>query len=223
MKRKKAFTLIELLVVVAIIAVLIAILLPSLQQARQQARSTVCKSNLKNLITVQTTYNLETGLVSQCYSGNGWNVPWFYWLRIGRYLMPYQSSSSWPWTADGCDVLKCPALPPTTHVSGYAINDYSYDYGGSGTGWKKLDQFQDPSSKILLMDGTMFLQYHYNGMYGVRMWGWDDLGLEDYNYRLAPRHNQGGNFAYVDGHVDHVSMMEKPNFLIDDRSWLWNY
>lgn len=57
--RSRAFTLIELLVVVAIIALLISMLLPSLKSAREQSRETVCASNMRQIMIVNTTYAIE--------------------------------------------------------------------------------------------------------------------------------------------------------------------
>jgi len=54
--QKKAFTLIELLVVVSIIALLVSILLPALAKAREQAKRSVCKSNVKQLVTATVMY-----------------------------------------------------------------------------------------------------------------------------------------------------------------------
>jgi prepilin-type N-terminal cleavage/methylation domain-containing protein/prepilin-type processing-associated H-X9-DG protein len=211
------FTLIELLVVVAIIAVLVALLLPALAQAREQARSMTCLSNVKNLMMIQTTYNSEMGLISQyCYDDSrNLNVPWFYWLRINNFLSRY-SSNTWPWTADDCGLLQCPIL--SSGRAAYAINDQEYG------NWKKLEDFQDPASKVLLGDGTFYLQYHWSGM-----WKWDVLSIVDPNgwdnnrgYQLAPRHYGGGNFAYVDGHARYVAMTKKPDWFLDERSWIWN-
>ncbi len=65
-----AFTLIELLVVVAVIAVLLGILLPSLAGARDAARTTVCASNLRQLVTASTTYANES---RGYFSSGGWD------------------------------------------------------------------------------------------------------------------------------------------------------
>jgi prepilin-type N-terminal cleavage/methylation domain-containing protein/prepilin-type processing-associated H-X9-DG protein len=215
MRKKMSFTLIELLVVVAIIAVLVAMLLPALAKARAQARSMSCLSNLRNLMMAQTAYNTDTGGVSQYYYSSTMNVPWFYWLRLANYLPRYSSPSAWPWTADGCGLLQCPALP--SKQPAYAINDLEY---GSG-GWKKLEDFQDPASLILLGDGTYWLRYHWSGV-----WMWDEVAaaLQEQitSYALAPRHNLGGNFAYVDGHAGYVSMLKRPSGFTDERSWIWN-
>lgn len=55
-----AFTLIELLVVVAIIAILISILLPALSQARNQAKTSVCASNVRQLMIATLYYTEDT-------------------------------------------------------------------------------------------------------------------------------------------------------------------
>lgn len=53
---RHAFSLVELLVVIAVIAILIGVLAPSLGGARDAARSTLCASNLRQLVLASDTY-----------------------------------------------------------------------------------------------------------------------------------------------------------------------
>ncbi len=217
MRRKMSFTLIELLVVVAIIAVLVALLLPSLARVRSQAKNLSCLSNVKSLMMAQIAYNADMGQVSQYYYPDI-NVPWFYWLRTNKYLPSYPSPPGWLWFIYGCDILRCSTMSPVNPLCGYNMN-----FGGYGSrGWKKLEDFQDPSSKILIGDGTYYLTYSSDS------WWWDEVAgaLPDVwneRYMLAPRHNRGGNFGYVDGHAGYVSMDDKPHGFKDERTWIWNY
>ncbi len=230
MKRKNekgAFTLIELLVVVAIIAVLIALLLPTLGQARAQAKSVQCKANLKQLIMMQIQYDSDLGGASvYVYNPNlAINLPWYGYLRKNKYLQPY-ITGEWSYACKGEPLLNCPVTTDCTQT-GYTMNHQGYIHWNSTitSGWKRLAEFERPSMAILLGDGTAYFYYCCNGM-----WNWDvntpngepwSTLTNDY-YKLSPRHMQGGNFAYVDGHVQYFNRMDRPSYLKDYNAWMWN-
>lgn len=58
-KKSTGFTLIELLVVIAIIGLLSSVVLGSLNQSRVKARDARRKVDIKNLITVINSYNID--------------------------------------------------------------------------------------------------------------------------------------------------------------------
>ncbi len=66
---RHAFTLVELLVVIGIIALLVSILLPTLSSARRSAQSTVCLSNVRQLMQATLFYvNDNNGSLPYSYS-----------------------------------------------------------------------------------------------------------------------------------------------------------
>ena len=56
---REGFTLIELLVVISIIALLIALLLPALAAARKEASSTVCLSNVRQIVLAEVEFSQQ--------------------------------------------------------------------------------------------------------------------------------------------------------------------
>ena len=57
--RRQAFTLVELLVVISTIGLLMAISVPVLVTARSEAQSTICRSNLRQLVLANMGYSNE--------------------------------------------------------------------------------------------------------------------------------------------------------------------
>ena len=115
--------------------------------------------------------------------------------------------------------MLCPNLP--SGQAAYTQTDDGFDYGNTGSGWRSLEDFFNPSTKILIGDGTYWLTYHWGGK-----WKWDTTALNSAaqvsSYQLAPRHNWGGNFSYVDGHGEYVSMEDKYDYCEDRKTWIWN-
>ena len=141
-----AFTLIELLVVIAIIAILAALLVAGLYRARQAADSTVCRSNLWQLMVGTSMYVTQT----DTYMGPGW---WAITPFVGAPLP--KDNISWASTGDGWflsytnytgprqSVYACPGFNRARGVffyngpqssGSYAYNDHSW-----GNAWDNVN------------------------------------------------------------------------------------
>ena len=216
--RKLGFTLIELLVVIAIIAILAAILFPVFAQAREAARKASCQSNLKQLGTAVAMYaqdydgRLVTGggdchgSPPGCSRSNP--LPGLQWQWL---IQPYVKN----W-----GVYRCPSDPRDERqipVS-YSVNNAGmHDLGNwvSGTNEARLDQ---PASSTLLMEGGNGGWTDLNPSNGntaaMQMIGdytiwttWDRVAHDDNGWNWSdklPRHGDGNNVLYADGHVKYV-------------------
>jgi len=211
--RARPFTLIELLIVIAIIAILAAMLLPALNMARDKARDTGCKSNVKQLMTSISSYDMDTNLIPRYVynlGGTGGNsVPWWYWLLKNNYLPSTKKDESWSWNVSG--IRRCPSFSGKgDSEGGYGMN---MAYRGR---WNGMKQWKRPSEKILIGDGVITGAATSNASWywlvgDYLRWGWD---LASYtcpdNGLIAVRHFRGANFGYIDGHVGQITM--KDNF-----------
>lgn len=223
-KIQPGFTLIELLVVIAIIAILAAILFPVFARARENARRASCQSNLKQIALAEIQYTQDydekfsgaynfapnTGV---CGSGaSAYNL----WPAL---LQPYLKNEQ---------VLNCPDAPRyypsgcnlhTFASYGWDTNALGYNAGGTA-----LAQIQTPTEVIMFADDMGYAttsattpgQGYYN-LFQPSFWAGSSYGLTDssgkgwwepeYNKaiasagRISPRHLDGANVAYCDGHV----------------------
>ncbi len=185
MRNKKGFTLIELLVVIAIIAILAAILFPVFAKAREKARQASCTSNLKQWGLALTMYaqDYDDCLVpgSYPYYPADGTVTW--WMLLEPYIK-------------GSGLKKCPS---TQYAFGYGWNYLEFGYylipdHPTWCGWgTNLAQVQDPAGTIIIGDAPDGRGDGGN-IYGP---GWRPNGIND----LSLRHSDGGNYAFVDGHV----------------------
>lgn len=199
--------MIELLVVIAIIAILAAILLPVLARGKQAAQSAACKSNSRQI-----------GIAFRLYLGD-----------FQKYPVPVegtqQNYSLWenkilPFTVNTSNLFVCPALPGARWSNSPPMPPrnpcYGYNLAGTGryppTGTAPLgldgslneskavplgeNRVKASADMILVADNTPKTGANDNDL--------DDLFAINLLAELSPRHNQGENVVFCDGHVEYA-------------------
>jgi prepilin-type N-terminal cleavage/methylation domain-containing protein/prepilin-type processing-associated H-X9-DG protein len=196
----QGFTLIELLVVIAIIALLAAILFPVFSRARESARRTSCVSNLKQVglafLQYVQDYDEHFPAVGKSAAANLGAEGWA--LNMEPYLKSVQ-------------LLQCPSesRKPNYATSPYNATSYYTDYyynsnlSYNPTGARESDgttllilgihisRLKVPSSTVILGDGS-----GSTPNYGGRV----EL-LDNTTVAKAPRHLEGNNYNFCDGHA----------------------
>jgi prepilin-type N-terminal cleavage/methylation domain-containing protein/prepilin-type processing-associated H-X9-DG protein len=193
-RRTAGFTLIELLVVIAIIAILAAILFPVFARAREKARQASCTSNLKQIALGGLMYAQDYDETLPGH-GCGWNEPWgvtgraetCYAAKIYPYIKNYQ-------------IFTCPSDPTRKITVGGNGNGYGnslrYIAGRTPT---SLGNIKSPAETIWYADATTGY---------IRAPSCCGVTTTTPICTQAPRvdniswrHNEGADFAFVDGHV----------------------
>jgi prepilin-type N-terminal cleavage/methylation domain-containing protein/prepilin-type processing-associated H-X9-DG protein len=226
MKKNVGFTLIELLVVIAIIAILAAILFPVFARARENARRASCQSNLKQIALGVFQYvqdyderlpMVEVGTPAQVGSGTALTTAtdFVLWTDV---LQPYLKSTQ---------IFVCPSAtntnaPGKTPVPVAQVRlSYAAASGadttaiagkcafGTSTGYS-MAEFTSSAETLLLGDRA-------------------DDATATYAYYLDPTtagrapaslHLEGGNMAFVDGHVKWLRP-EKVNATINGTAYYY--
>jgi len=204
---RKGFTLIELLVVIAIISILAAILFPVFARAREKARQSNCLSNIKQLDLAMLMYAQDYDELipyddldyNQDGNENAGDGTWRGMLR------PYCKNTQ---------LYFC----PSKKMSGTSVFDGSWDDFGMTAGYamnvahwedgpaaghtapygKALGQVEDTAACIIFFESD---SSHSIGPSTADLW----VPSDDW----AKRHNDGANYAFVDGHAKWL----KPNQL----------
>ncbi len=216
-RHTRAFTLIELLVVIAIIAILASILFPVFARARENARRASCQSNLKQIALGIAMYTQDYdekypfhvsgfGTASASYANavtqTDPTMPGYQFItgtdspNNGHYvswmdsIFPYVKSVQIFICPSGSDLQTYGSYGYSSCISG----SYGPNYK-SGVPYAPMSMaaVQRPSEVMMLMDWN----YLYNSIANPSTSGYMRSNRTN---RIYP-HLDGGNIAYVDGHV----------------------
>lgn len=224
-KQSRGFTLIELLVVIAIIAILAALLLPALSHAKQLAWSTACLNNLRQLQLASTLYsgdhrdelvqNDSVLYVGETGDQAGSDFAGISWcpgdVRYQTNTLAIENGVLFPYNRSVA-IYRCPADPGRVRLTNgrslprirsYNLSIWLNMQAADGTGsYAKMTDVLDPS----FSQCQTFVETHQDaiadatfGLYPAEMPDWGERFVDI----PADRHNQGGNLAFLDGHVEH--------------------
>jgi prepilin-type N-terminal cleavage/methylation domain-containing protein/prepilin-type processing-associated H-X9-DG protein len=223
-KKLSGFTLIELLVVIAIIAILAAILFPVFARARENARRASCQSNMKQLGLgiMQYAQDYDERLPSYYLGANNTasQVTWRY--MIYPYVKSTQifqcpsvsyaaGTSLWtPIDPDPSNTTNGTATNEVRGSGGYAMHR-NHRASGAPTPpngddvsiTNSLARVTSPAETFELVEiqNSGSFGFYYQGDATNSLTLFPDVDGKFPSAVNGPRHLDGYNFLYLDGHV----------------------
>ncbi len=225
---KSAFTLIELLVVIAIIAILAAILFPVFGRARENARRSSCQSNMKQLglgiMQYTQDYDERMPAIFLGINNTASEITWRYAIypyvkNTQVYFCPSlpipPSTPIWsPIPPDSSNLTNGTATDEVRGFSGYSAHRIHrasnaptppMDFNGTGTNTVTLSSFTSPSETFTLVEiktlDSGVSSFYYDGNSSNTLNTAPDANGKFPLALAGPRHLEGYNFLYADGHV----------------------
>ncbi|MEN6644138.1 MAG: DUF1559 domain-containing protein [Armatimonadia bacterium] len=177
-----------------IIAILAAILFPVFAKAREKARQSSCLSNMKQLalgnLQYAQDYDERTLPYSTLPSGVG-----YMWFEL---VQPYLKS---------VQILKCPSQNPTVLTQtrslavSYGLTRSSGCLGEGGEQGVALGRIAQPAETYCMMDtrANDDEAQTFGTFYAPPGNTWGSYGT------MSPRHNEGANIGFYDGHAKWMS------------------
>ena len=205
--KRHGFTLIELLVVIAIIAILAAILFPVFAKAREKARQSSCLSNCKQIgigiLAYAQDYDERTPM-----HGCSWRVDYSAAVETcyAAKIYPYIKNTQ---------LFHCPSSTSAGAAPGTSSNDYGWNlqYTAARTGISYAT-ITKPAEMILLADANAGY-IPAPACQGVTTT--TQMCSPNAPQRIMPRHNDGANFTFADGHAKWMKLDGK----VTATNYLW--
>jgi prepilin-type N-terminal cleavage/methylation domain-containing protein/prepilin-type processing-associated H-X9-DG protein len=200
------FTLVELLVVIAIIGLLAALLFPIFAKVREKARQTTCASNLRQLGQAFTMYaqDYDQRLPQQMSGAGNDLAASAIHGELETYLGPYTKNREIYRCPN--DTLSVPLKKPGTNTP--LLNPdtntpllSSYSTPGNVRG-KSLAEIPASALSVLQAENRQ-ISSDSGGTWILLQLGKRSFTPEDSVIFEQPefRHNETGNYLFVDGHV----------------------
>jgi prepilin-type N-terminal cleavage/methylation domain-containing protein/prepilin-type processing-associated H-X9-DG protein len=201
----KAFTLVELLIGTAILAILASISVPAVKASLASAKSAKCISNLRQIGAGMSLYVADNNGMLLPGAEIPTGTKWFDNLEayIGKTTNRADSPSRPLWQ-------QCPekTLPPGEWNVGYGWNFQNFggtdpaDWGSEGE-YARMASVPEPAKTIIIGCTPKYFP--------------DGVWKNGYIYRDIPiyctNHAGGGNYLFLDWHVDRVKPADVPVLL----------